>query len=67
MMPAFFYGRKEMSKEPVVIRRPRQSGQTVIEKMLIRLISDMNQGKVTLVLQDGAVIQVNREETVRLA
>lgn len=67
-MPAFFYVKEvSMKTTPVVIRRPRQPVRSEVEKLLLRLISGMEHGRVTLVLQDGVVIQVNREESVRLA
>jgi hypothetical protein len=56
-----------MEKSPVIIRRPRQAQQNEIERLLIKLITGLTYGKITLVLQDGVVIQVNRDETVRLA
>ena len=34
--------------------------------MLSRIIAGITHGRITLVLQDGMVIQVNREESVRL-
>lgn len=55
-----------MGDAPQIIRRPRQSPTTEIERMLSKMIADITHGKVTLVLQDGVVIQVNREESVRL-
>jgi hypothetical protein len=30
------------------------------------MLSDMEHGKITMVLQDGVVIQLNREESVKL-
>ena len=55
-----------MADAPQIIRRPRQSPQSEVERMLSRMIAGITHGRVTLVLQDGMVIQVNREESVRL-
>lgn len=55
-----------MADAPVIIRRPRQSGQTEVERLLIQMLSGIEHGKITMVLQDGVVIQLNREESVRL-
>jgi hypothetical protein len=65
---AFILGGISMTEAPVVIRRPRQSHtpRTEVDKMLFRLIKEMNHGKVTMVVQDGVIIQVNREETVKI-
>ena len=57
-----------MGNAPQIIRRPRQSPpQSEIEKMLTRLLTGLTHGRITLVLQDGVIIQVNREESVRIA
>ncbi len=56
-----------MADAPVIIRRPRQSGQSEVERMLIQMLSGMEHGKITMVLQDGMVIQLNREESVKLS
>ena len=66
-MPAFVFGGRKMENSPLVIRRPRQSPHNEVERMLVKLITGITHGKITLVLQDGVVIQVNREETVKLA
>jgi len=56
-----------MGNPPVVIRRPRQpSPQSEIEKILIRLISGINYGKITLVIQDSEITRIDREESVKL-
>lgn len=56
-----------MGNSPVIIRRPRQSPHNEIERLLVKLLAGINHGKITLVIQDGMVIQMNREETVKLA
>jgi len=56
-----------MTNNRVVIRRPRQSGRSEIERTIVKLVSGIRNGKVVLVLQDGDVIQINREETIKIS
>jgi hypothetical protein len=56
-----------MANSPVVIRRPRQSPGSELERTLIRLLTGLDYGRISLVIQDGVVIQINREESVKLS
>lgn len=56
-----------MGDSPVIIRRPRQSSGSELERTLARLITGINFGKISMVIQDGVVIQINREESVKLS
>ena len=66
-MPAFYFRRITMGNSPVIIRRPRQSPGSELERTLARLITGINYGKISMVIQDGVVIQINREESVKLS
>ncbi len=48
------------------MERKRNNDYTEIFELVKRILDDIGYGSVTLVVQDGVVVQVERQEKIRL-
>jgi len=52
-----------MQQQPTTIRRKRSDANLEIMRKISEILSTVNHGSITLIIQEGAVFQINKNES----
>jgi len=59
----FLFTGEIMQSQPTIIRRKRNNSNQEIMRKVSEILSTVNHGSITLIIQEGTVFQINKTES----